>query len=97
MQEHDELSVHSNTDVICEFSHHTALHFGLAARVYKNRQTQFSYNPLNTTIRECIPKAMNSGYTTEGWLLWVLHMNRFEVKLHPGQSKYGLSLMIVAG
>lgn len=40
MQEHDELSIHGNADVISEFSHHAAFHFGLAARIYTHTHTQ---------------------------------------------------------
>lgn len=34
MKEHDELSVHGDTDVVGEFCHNTALHFGFAVRVW---------------------------------------------------------------
>lgn len=48
MQEHDELSIHGNADVISEFSHYTALHFGLAARIYTHT---YRNNSLTTTTR----------------------------------------------
>lgn len=34
MKEHDELSIHGDTDVVGELRHHAALHDGLAAGVW---------------------------------------------------------------
>lgn len=34
VKEHDELGVHGDTDVVCKFCHHAALHFGLTVGVW---------------------------------------------------------------
>lgn len=39
MKEHDELSVHSDADVVGEFGHHAALHYGLAAGVWNKTRS----------------------------------------------------------
>lgn len=38
VQEHDELGVHGDTDVIGELRHHAALHLRLAAGVWKTQR-----------------------------------------------------------
>lgn len=40
MKKHDELGVHGDTDVVCEFGHHAALHFGFAVGVWNKYKQQ---------------------------------------------------------
>lgn len=40
MQEHDELCIHGDTDVIGELGDHTALHFRLTAGICNTAQSQ---------------------------------------------------------
>lgn len=50
MKEHDELSVHGDADVVGEFGHHTALHYGLAAGVWNKYERADMY--LNSSRNE---------------------------------------------
>lgn len=42
MKEHDELSIHGDTDVVGELGHNAALHFGFAVRVW-NKQNWMNF------------------------------------------------------
>lgn len=51
MKEHDELSVHGDTDVVGEFGHHAALHYGLAAGVWDKCEQADVYLNSNENVR----------------------------------------------
>lgn len=50
MKEHDELSVHGDADVVGEFGHHAALHYGLAAGIWNKYKQADMY--LNSSRKE---------------------------------------------
>lgn len=51
VQEHDELGVHGDADVVGELRHHAALHLGLAARVWKTGARHNPCQRLTSTTR----------------------------------------------
>ncbi len=51
MQEHDELCIHGDADVIGELGHHTALHFGLTAGICNTAQSQRGFRTHFQTIQ----------------------------------------------
>lgn len=65
MQEHDELCIHGDTDVIGELGDHTALHFGLTASICNTAQSQRGF--ILYKLHKCLLGINNSNVAARGY------------------------------